>query len=98
MKKHTPTPWEYGGNNSRAIYGNDGYEVAKMHLPPLPFGADREEMAGNARFIVRACNSHKRLLEACKAIVALADGQGRLNMLEVAGMARQAIEKAEVKP
>lgn len=35
------------------------------------------------------------LLETCRAIVALADGQGRMNMLEVAGMARRAIDRAE---
>ncbi len=38
---------------------------------------------------------NEELLEACKAIAALADGQGRANMLEVAGQAKQAIAKAE---
>ena len=34
------------------------------------------------------------LLDACRAIASLADGQGQRNMMEVAGMARIAIAKA----
>lgn len=36
------------------------------------------------------------LADACRAIAALADGQGRMNMLEVAGQARAALAKAGV--
>ena len=35
------------------------------------------------------------LLAACEAIAALAEGQGRANLLEVAGQARDAIAKAK---
>ena len=35
------------------------------------------------------------LIEACEAIAALANGQGHRNLLEVAGQARRALEKAQ---
>jgi hypothetical protein len=44
----------------------------------------------NARLIASAPD----LPDACRAIAALADGQGQRNMMEVAGQARAAIAKA----
>ena len=38
---------------------------------------------------------NKELLEALQAVAALADGQGRLNLMEVAGQASAAIAKAQ---
>ena len=39
----------------------------------------------------------QQLLDACQAIAALSEGQGRANMLEVAGQARAAIAAAEAE-
>ena len=49
------------------------------------------ETEANAHLIA-ACPD---LLEACKAIAALAKGQGQVNMIQVAGQAAAAIAKAE---
>lgn len=39
-------------------------------------------------------NASPELADACQAIADLANGQGRMNMLEVAGMANAALDKA----
>ena len=53
--EHTPTPYEYP-IDCGCIFSEDR-EIALVH------GEDR---AANAAFIVRACNSHDALVEACK--------------------------------
>ena len=65
--EHTPTPWTLaGGTNKKCqlfiwmagTYAG-GHAIATVH--------DIQEPAkANAEFIVRACNSHDRLLDACK--------------------------------
>ena len=47
-----------------------------------------------ADHIGRAGNAHDDLIDACRAIAALADGRGRANLMEVAGQARAALLKA----
>lgn len=82
---HTPGPWDtvgatriWGTNAAVCIVAepecntsNDFHEVR--------FGSKRwREAMSNAEFIVRACNAHDDLLEACKAArtwVALATGR-----------------------
>ena len=104
MTEHTPGPWiaidrctlaVEGGPSDWAVnrYSN-GYRsyVATLfdcQLAPEHGGT----VEANARLIAAAPD----LLEACEAIAALADGQGRLNMLQVAGQARQAIAKTTGK-
>jgi hypothetical protein len=54
--------------------------------------ADWERDLANAQFIVRACNSHNDLLEACKAVVRM----GSHSPFDAASMmAKAAITKAE---
>lgn len=58
---HTPTPYRIEAE--RDIYGNDKDDsmVARMNGCP--------QYVANAAFIVRACNSHEKLLEACKQAI-----------------------------
>ena len=50
--KHTPGPWKVKLNLE------DGFNIARIWELP--------NSQANAEFIVRACNSHDDLLEACK--------------------------------
>lgn len=68
---HTPTPWivDYNGQ-SLEIAANPNESIAMVHNTD---GPDDEICQGvpdlsmaNAQFIVRACNAHDQLLEACK--------------------------------
>jgi hypothetical protein len=85
--KHTPGPW--------TAHDDDGTGTLPCVL------SDKVNAGGN--FYVAQCNVFEDaqliaaapdLMEACKAIAALMDGQGRANMPEVAGQARAAIAKA----
>jgi len=65
----TPGPWKVSGcwglEGKRITYVNEGsnFQVATTD------GRKKEENGANAEFIVRACNSHDDLLEACKEFV-----------------------------
>ncbi len=64
--KHTPLPWNAcGGSKCQCgmIWGNDNHIVTVTKVDPA-------EAEANTAFIVRACNSHYDLLEACQAAVA----------------------------
>lgn len=50
----TPGPWTYGGSFSRAIYGNDGQEIAKLYTRPFAFPSDEYEWKANAVLIAAA--------------------------------------------
>jgi len=74
MNNHTPVPWEVDGGG---IYDARGNLIAVRYS-----GKHREKADGygdiqpieadaNTRFIVRACNSHGKLLEALKAMEAV---------------------------
>lgn len=54
--------WEMLGHGTMCIVFGDGTDVA--YCPPI----DGDNGNANAAFIVRACNSHDRLVEACRAI------------------------------
>ena len=60
--KHTPLPWRV---ETKAITHPDIGDVAVVYMIN---NADESvyEQEANAKFIVRACNSHYELLEACK--------------------------------
>lgn len=59
--KHTKLPWtiEYDHKGRAAAIGSDNILIAALS------GRDPK---GNAEFIVRACNSHEDLLEACREV------------------------------
>ena len=65
--QHTPTPWQFDNDD---ILGPDGRLIAAMADDDgVPF---RNEIA-NAAFIVRAVNTHGKLLAACKALLDIAN-------------------------
>ncbi len=71
--------------NARCVRAYGGAWIADV----LKQGTESDR-AANARLIAASpC-----LLEVCREIAALADGQGQLNMTMVAGHARAAIAKA----
>lgn len=88
IAQHTSAPWGVVDTNNEPRQRKIGTEYGISHA--LVFGDTEKEAEANARLIAAAPD----LLEACKAINALATGQGRLNMLDVAAMARAAITKA----
>jgi len=85
---HTPGPWqigmtgEHGTYNPNLVCDSHGNVVCAVSEVPIHTTleallrsgntSDAEGLA-NAEYIVRACNSHEALLEACKAMVALLD-------------------------
>ena len=66
--KHTPLPWRANFKGEARCFiegpGDDYCSIATMARWFPPF--DREEQRANSYFIVRACNCHDDLLEACK--------------------------------
>ena len=89
--QHTQGPWEVMAheNGSFTVFeGGHAKNWADWSIAELNFTV---QDAANAQLIAAAPD----LLEACKAIAALADGQGRKNMLEVAAMARIVIAKVQ---
>ncbi len=87
---YTPGPWGIS-ERDHVVFGLD--TITDRHLIAEVYGETPQNKWDNTRLIAAA----PEMLDACKAISLLADGQGRLNMLEVAGMARAAIAKAERK-
>jgi len=90
---HTPGPWKLAKINDENghlthFVTNDDDSIITYALPRT--FADEELMA-NARLLAAA----PELLEVCKGIAKLAEGQGHWNMLEIAGFAKTAIAKAE---
>ena len=58
---HTPTPWLIDK------FGNVKMIGGRKNILVQGFGLNSEkESVSNSTFIVRACNSHDELLEACK--------------------------------
>lgn len=70
--KHTPTPWTIEkpskGCDVPIIHGSKFEEIAVM-MHEL----SEEEIEANAQLIVKAVNSHEKLVEAIKDLLAAAD-------------------------
>jgi len=71
--KHTELPWCIDEENPMLIYheglSKDSSNVRSDILTIIQRDEPQRTCEANATFIVRACNSHEALLEACKAIV-----------------------------
>lgn len=75
MSEHTKTPWEVNteaGPQIREVFSGDTLicDCGVSGLEPI-------ETEENTRFIVRACNAHEALLEACKNLVDMDDRDKR---------------------
>jgi hypothetical protein len=71
--QHTAGPWicdDYYNPGSSPEIRMNGIRIARMCSAAIGKGQTQrqQEQKANAEFIVRACNSHDALLEACKAI------------------------------
>lgn len=64
---HTPTPWYVSGleiaTNLNMPYGKKNRHIASV-TDHYPHGTPQDH--ATAEFIVRACNCHDELVEACK--------------------------------
>ena len=71
MKEHTKTPWEIDFANPEMVYteyvDSDGAStyICDCDSDILP----QKEYEANAAFIVRACNCHDSLINACEALI-----------------------------
>lgn len=89
MSNHTLGPWkfEYG-----CVYNTGGVRIALMdRQEPATLPTERD---ANARLIVRACNSHKELLDACLSIISAYEGERGISDSDI-GTVRAAIAKAQ---
>lgn len=101
--KHTPTPYFYrfrldvGGPGGRFVVAS---ETANRIAICSSNGLGLNEYSRlNADFIVRACNSHEALLEACKAIINERGTNGgdpdHISLNDSIWMCQHAVDKAE---
>ena len=72
--KHTPLPWK-----TKYVQVADKWEIlgankngTEKWIGVMIWGSEPEDIANN-EFIIRACNSHYELLEACKRTVEMFD-------------------------
>jgi len=99
--KHTPLSWQWYwrlGDNMEADCGifHEKREGLAYAIARCPKYTKEDQWKSDAAFIVKACNSHYDLLEACKALVRQEDWQGEdIDPLSPVGKARAAIAKAE---
>jgi len=77
MNEHAPPPYkmreDLGSGVAITAYGDDAPQVV-AEIDPYKKEPLRISMA-NAAFIVRACNSHNALMEACQAALDLYSDQ-----------------------
>lgn len=119
MSKHTQLPYAVGDRNGHcgiSILADGDLQIATVYLDKISSewtwaeSIDRPENAkskATAEFIVRACNSHYALLEACRAAEMFIRNGVALGYIQMPdkdvpdpahktpGMLRDAIAKAE---
>ena len=79
MSDHTPTPWKVTPKHPESPIGylfeivmDEPMEDLPWHIASIAGGSSYHSLAAgieekaNAEFIVRACNAHDKLLEACR--------------------------------
>ena len=96
MTEHTPLPWELQVNG--AAYNIVADRETRHHLILLNMEyVDADEFEANAKFVVRASNSHADLLEALEAINAVfaTHTNEQINVDWIRSKVGQAIEKAK---
>lgn len=104
MSGHTPTPWKvlYPSLNISADVPCSGVLAGVCRwcaglpstVPGVAFDLSRDEQEANARFIVRACNSHEKLVEAIEQLLDTFYGGGDRTEGHEMAMQRQAYAAA----
>jgi len=96
---HTKTPWrvrrdEYPLNFGRFIVSSEGHEFLYLSAGNNDGLTDSvEEDEANAEFIVRACNSHEALVEACSDAVEYL--RGNLHNFDILEILEAALDAAK---
>lgn len=95
MEKHTPIPW-----NNSGLGIITAYHPGKVQIigDVTTASTTEEEQEANANFIVRACNNHESLLDACRTALVAAtethDGDTQAERLRVIKVITEAVTKA----
>ena len=110
--KHTPGPWRMVGKpdsldscdhwlceNADAWISGPNGEAVLVPWDMESLHAGLSVSPANAAFIIRACNSHDKLLEACKALLHHFCGAGERTHTDASVMvlAQAAIAEAEAE-
>ena len=105
--EHTKTPWRVGTayHNDVTIESGNGTRIAVMENPDMFYEQKTEDhisysktQEANTEFIVRACNAHEDLLDACAQAINdwhADDANFHIEEPKYLKMARKAISKAE---
>jgi len=95
MSESTHTPGPIHANSAGVEGDTPGPVVRIVRIWGIGFtSSELADAVDDMRYIERAYNNHDTMLEALRAIVALSEDHGRMNLPECAGMARAAIAKA----
>ena len=77
MTKPTPTPWNYKLDETYTIVDSDGDRLASMHFLKGHLGRRHsDEVAANARLIVRAVNAHEAMVVALARCIDIFEDDG----------------------
>lgn len=90
--KHSELPWEKNNSDPSCIQSKDLCFVARFDVSGAI--SEEEEEVLNRNFVLKACNSHYELLEACKRMVNLAE-RHKFAITDDVLFAKVAIKKAE---
>ena len=93
--KHTPLPWHTDDTGLEPTSWINIYPKNEECLPLCSVRHYSKELKANAKFIVKACNSHYELLEALKHASHAIKNAKNYNMLVLAKYLDGAIKKAE---
>lgn len=76
-EKHTPTPWKYGHVGTDALWIGPDYNRTPVAHIDHNMEYARDNSRANAAFIVRAVNSHDKLVEALRQMVVNSEADGK---------------------
>jgi len=94
--KHTPEPWEINDYINKSICVKFWINAKNCNDTIIEIKSydNIKKAKANANFIIKACNSHYELLEACKSALNYINGDGYKNTIP---KLQQAINKVEGK-
>jgi hypothetical protein len=98
---HTPTPWLVDSCDDDLIFAKNGLHIATVGNQHQEQAA--EEIAANARFIVRACNAHDEFIGGLKLALQALNTAPRFSVngtdsYKIASAIEAILHRAEVNP